>query len=137
MWEPGTAAGYHPVTGWKVLGAVVEAVDGRPIAHYFRDEILAPLDLDSTYLGIPIDTQRELGARIVPVAWTGHTMPVVDDEGALSMVPYHIERVHNEPWHVAKVEPAGGMRGPAHELGAFYESLLGYRAPSSHRPRSR
>jgi CubicO group peptidase (beta-lactamase class C family) len=129
MWEPGTAAGYHPVTGWKVLGAVVEAVDGRPIERYVRDEILAPLELDATYLGIPVDTQRELGARIVPVTWTGHTMPVVDDEGALSMVPYHIERVHNEPWHIAKVEPAGGMRGPARELGAFYESLLGFRAP--------
>ena len=63
----------------------------------------------------------------MPVAWTGHTMPVVDDEGALSMVPYHIENVHNEPWHIAKVEPGGGMRGPARELGAFYESLLGYR----------
>jgi CubicO group peptidase (beta-lactamase class C family) len=129
MWEPGTAAGYHPVTGWKVLGAIVEAVDGRPIERYVRDEILTPLALGSTYLGIPIDTQRELGSRIVPVTWTGHTMPVVDDDGALSMVPYHIENVHNEPWHIAKVEPAGGMRGPARELGAFYESLLGFRAP--------
>ncbi len=113
MWEPGTAAGYHPVTGWKVLGAIVEAVDGRPIERYVREEILTPLELDSTYLGIPLDTQRDLGTRVVPVAWTGHTMPVVDDEGALSMVPYHIENVHNEPWHIAKVEPAGGMRGPA------------------------
>ena len=127
MWEPGTAAGYHPVTGWKVLGAIVEAVDGRPIAHYARDEILTPLALDSTFLGIPVETQADLGTRIVPVAWTGHTMPVVDDDGALSMVPYHIENVHNEPWHIAKVEPGGGMRGPARELGAFYESLLGYR----------
>ena len=82
MWEPGTAAGYHPVTGWKVLGAIVEAVDGRPIERYVGDEILEPLGLGSTYLGIPIDTQRELGTRIVPVAWTGPPMPVVDDDGA-------------------------------------------------------
>ena len=74
-----------------MLGAIVEAVDGRPIAEYVRDEILSPLALDSTFLGIPVETQADLGARIVPVAWTGHTMPVVDDEGALSMVPYHIE----------------------------------------------
>ena len=23
-WEPGTEAGYHPSSGWKILGAVVE-----------------------------------------------------------------------------------------------------------------
>jgi CubicO group peptidase (beta-lactamase class C family) len=36
--------------------------------------------------------------------------------------------LHNEPWHIAKVEPAGNMRGPASSLGRFYESLLGYRS---------
>ena len=62
----------------------------------------------------------------MPVAWTGHGLPKVDGDGALSMVPYRIDQLHNEPWHIAKVEPGGGMRGPAHELGRFYESLLGY-----------
>jgi CubicO group peptidase (beta-lactamase class C family) len=37
--------------------------------------------------------------------------------------------MHNEPWHVAKVEPGGGMRGPARQLGRFYESLLGFGPP--------
>ena len=124
------------MTGWKVLGAIVEAVDGRPIERVrARRDHRAARQLDSTYLGIPLDdASATLGDRIVPVAWTGHTMPVVDDEGALSMVPYRIDNVHNEPWHIAKVEPGGGMRGPARELGRFYESLLGYRAP---RPRRR
>jgi CubicO group peptidase (beta-lactamase class C family) len=45
------------------------------------------------------------------------------------MVPYRIDRFHNEPWHIAKVEPGGGMRGPARELGRFYESLLGFGPP--------
>jgi CubicO group peptidase (beta-lactamase class C family) len=125
-WEPGTAAGYHPVTAWKILGAVVEAVDGRPIARYVHDEIAVPLGLDATFLGIPVDVQVELGPRIVPVEWRGHMMPNVEADGTFSMVPYHVDRVHNEPWHIAKVEPAGGMRGPARELGAFYESLLGH-----------
>jgi CubicO group peptidase (beta-lactamase class C family) len=125
-WEPGTAAGYHPVTGWKILGAVVEAVDGRPIERYVHDEIAVPLGLDATFLGIPVDVQVELGPRIVPVEWRGHMMPNVAADGTFSMVPYHVDRVHNEPWHIAKVEPAGGMRGPARELGAFYESLLGH-----------
>lgn len=125
-WEPGTAAAYHPATGWKVLGAVVEIVDGRPIDQYLRDEIIDPLDMADAFLGIPLEVQRELGDRIVPIAWKGHRMPVIDGDGALSMVPYRIDRIHNQPWHIAKVEPGGGMRGPARALGRFYESLLGY-----------
>jgi CubicO group peptidase (beta-lactamase class C family) len=124
-WEPGTAAGYHPVTGWKVLGAVVEAVDGRAIDQYVHDEVMVPLGMTNSFLGIPVEQQRALGDRIVSVAWKGHMMPTLDGDGALSMAPYRIDETHNEPWHVAKVEPGGGMRGPAHELGWFYESLLG------------
>jgi CubicO group peptidase (beta-lactamase class C family) len=125
-WEPGTAAGYHASSGWKVLGAVVETVDGRPIDHYLRGEVLDPLQMRDSYLGVPVDVQRQLGDRLVPVAWKGHLFPSFDADGAFSMVEYRIDEVHNEPWHVAKVEPAGGMRGPARELGRFYESLLGY-----------
>ena len=53
------------------------------------------------------------------------------------MVPYRIDELHNEPWHIAKVGAGRVMRGPARELGRFYESLLGFgptacssRAPS-------
>src|SRR5581483_853934 len=103
LWEPGTAAGYHPASGWRVLGAVVERVDGRRIDRYVRDEVLDPLGLDLCSMGIPIERQRELGDRIVPVIWTGHRLPKLDAEGGLSMVPYRIDKVHNEPWHIAKV----------------------------------
>ena len=103
------------------MGAVVEAIDGRPIDQYLREEIIDPLGMSNSSLGIPLDTQAELGDRIVPVVWTGHRLPNVDSEGALSMVPYRIDRLHNQPWHIAKVEPGGGMRGPANELGLFYE----------------
>ena len=60
-WEPGTAASYHPVTGWKVLGAVVEAVDGRPIDQYLRDEIIGPLGMSNSSLGIPLDGATRAG----------------------------------------------------------------------------
>ncbi|MDQ1432175.1 MAG: hypothetical protein QOF40_2777 [Actinomycetota bacterium] len=125
-WEPGTKAGYHPVTGWTVLGAVVEAVDGRPIDVYLHDEILEPLGCTSSSLGVPVEAQAALGDRLVPVAWKGHRFPVVEEDGGLRMVPYRIDEIHNQPWHVAKVEPGAAMRGPARDLGRFYESLLGY-----------
>lgn len=126
LWEPGTAAGYHPASGWRILGAVVEAVDGRRIDRYLADEVIGPLGLDACFLGVPLETQRELGDRLVPVVWAGHRFPTIDPDGGMRMVEYRIDKVHNEPWHAAKVEPGGGMRGPARGLGRFYESLLGY-----------
>jgi len=128
-WEPGTAAAYHPASGWKILGAVVEAVDGRPVHLYVREAICAPLGLDNVRMGIPEAEQRELGDRVAPVHWKGHAMPVRDEDGGFRMVPYRVDRIHTQPWHVAKVEPGGGMRGPARELGRFYESLLGFGPP--------
>jgi len=129
LWEPGTAAGYHPSSGWRVLGAVVEAVDGRRIDTYLREEVGSPLGAGHSRLGIPPDEQQALGDRLVPVVWTGHRYPSVDKDGTFHMAEYRIDRAHNEPWHVAKVEPGGGMRGPARDLGHFYESLLGYGPP--------
>jgi CubicO group peptidase (beta-lactamase class C family) len=129
QWEPGTSAAYHAASGWRVLGAVVERVDGRPIRDYLHDEIAAPLGAELSSLGVPVERQRELGERLVPVQWTGHAMPTRDPDGGVRMAPYRIDEIHNEPWHIAKVEPGGGMRGPARELGYFYESLLGYGPP--------
>jgi CubicO group peptidase (beta-lactamase class C family) len=134
-WEPGTEAAYHPSSGWKILGAIVDRVDGRPIDRYLRDEVFTPLGVENMHLGIPLDEQAALGERITPVSWRGHVMPVVDEDGGLRMVPYKVDEYHNEPYFVAKVEPGGGMRAPARELGRFYESLLGF-GPSVLEPRT-
>jgi CubicO group peptidase (beta-lactamase class C family) len=128
-WEPGTDAAYHPSSGWKILGAIVERVDGRPIDRYLADEVFARLGVENMRLGIRPGEQDALGERIAPVHWRGHALPVVDPDGGLQMVPYKVDQFHNEPHFVAKVEPGGGMRGPARELGRFYESLLGFGAP--------
>lgn len=125
-YEPGTRAVYHAVSSWRILAAVVEAVDGRPFTTFVREDVLEPLGLTSTWLGIPPERQRELGDRIVAVSWRGHRFPKVEPDGGMRMVPYHVDRVHNEGWHIAKLEPGGGARGPARELGRFYEALLGH-----------
>jgi CubicO group peptidase (beta-lactamase class C family) len=128
-WLPGTRAEYHPTSSWRVLGAIVERIDGRAIDRYIAEEIVAPLGLADTSLGVPVPRQAELGDRLVRVEWKGHTFPHVDPDGSLRMVAYRIDELHNQSWHVAKVEPGGGMRGPARSLGRFYESLLGYGPP--------
>jgi CubicO group peptidase (beta-lactamase class C family) len=134
-WEPGTDAAYHPSSGWKILGAIVQRVDGRPIDRYVRDEVFRPLGVENMRLGIPHDEQAALGERIAPIYWRGHAMPVIDADGGLQMVPYKVDESHNEPHFIAKVEPGGGTRGPARELGRFYESLLGF-GPSLLEPRT-
>ena len=125
-WEPGTDAAYHPSSGWKILGAIVERVEGRRIDRYVREEVLEPLGLENMRLGIPLEQQPAFGERIAPVYWRGHVFPVVDPDGSFRMVPYRVDEHHNEPHFIAKVEPGGGMRGAARELGRFYESLLGF-----------
>jgi CubicO group peptidase (beta-lactamase class C family) len=134
-WEPGTAAAYHPSSGWKILGAIVERVDGRSIDRYVSHEVVAPLGVESLRMGVPRDEQAAFGERIAPVYWRGHAMPVIDADGGLEMAPYHVDRYHNEPYFIAKVEPGGGMRGSAADLGRFYESLLGF-APAVLEPRT-
>jgi CubicO group peptidase (beta-lactamase class C family) len=124
-WRPGTRAGYHPTSGWKVLGAVVEAVDGRPVERYLAEEVTGPAGMTESRLGVPLPDQERLGDRLAPVHWKGHAFMAPDGDG-VRMLEYHIERIHNQPWFVAKVEPGGGMRGPARELGRFYECLLGF-----------
>jgi CubicO group peptidase (beta-lactamase class C family) len=128
-WEPGTKGGYHPSTGWKILGAVVEAVDGRAIGRYVAEEVLGPAGMPDSWLGIPEAEQARLGDRLAPVHWKGHALAIPVDGGGVRMLEYRIEQIHNQPWFVAKAEPGGGMRGPARELGRLYESLLGFGPP--------
>lgn len=120
---PGHGASYHATSGWMVLGEVVRVVDGRPIDVYLRDEVMGPAGMADTWLGIPPSDQERLGGRLAPVHWAGLVVPVVED-GALCMRPYHIEDVHDQPWHRVKVQPGGAGRGPAADLGRFYEALL-------------
>lgn len=123
--EPGTRAEYHLTTGWTVLGAVVEAVDGRPVKQYVEEEVFARAGMEGCHLGVPEDVQEDLGDRLVPVRWRGHQMPVRRD-GRVVMVDDDVEaRGHNEPRYRARVEPGSSGHGPANQLGRFYECLLG------------
>lgn len=46
QWEPGTGVGYHVMTYGYLAGAIIELVDGRPLARYFAEELAGPLGLD-------------------------------------------------------------------------------------------
>lgn len=45
IWEPGTARGYHPFSGWLVLGELIQRLDGRPLAESVWTRVLEPAGL--------------------------------------------------------------------------------------------
>ncbi|HEX7929090.1 MAG TPA: serine hydrolase domain-containing protein [bacterium] len=115
-YPPGTKAGYHPTAGWFVLGEIVRVVDGRPIDRFVAEEILQPLGLKDSHMGIASAEQATLGKQLATVA-LGKT------EAKHYATQEFIERFNSSP-EIARVVPSGGMRGPARELGRFYEWLL-------------
>jgi CubicO group peptidase (beta-lactamase class C family) len=113
---PGAKAAYHPSSGWYILAEVARRIDGRPIDRLIADEILAPLEMRSTRLGIPVAEQAAMGARLARIAIGRSDRPSEADEA-------FIDRF-NSAEEIARVNPGGGMRGPARDLGRFYEMLL-------------
>lgn len=67
-WEPGTRAGYHPVTGFHLLGEVIRRVDGRPPEDYFAEEIFEPLGMADSWLALSPERKAAYGDRVVHIA---------------------------------------------------------------------
>lgn len=108
-WEPGTAAGYHPLSGWSILGEIVRRVDGRPIEVYLREELFQPLGMKDSSLGISPERAAELGERLSVI--TEKCQPKTNMEA------------WNDPRARPRILPGGNGYGPAHDLGRFYLCL--------------
>jgi CubicO group peptidase (beta-lactamase class C family) len=54
-YPPGSAPAYHFLSYGFLLGEVVRRVTGRPVRDVLRSELLEPLGLRDTYLGLPAD----------------------------------------------------------------------------------
>jgi D-alanyl-D-alanine carboxypeptidase len=62
-WAPGAGDGskaHYADTNYELLGAIIEAVTGQPIAEVFRELIAAPLNLQHT-TAYPLDQPHPLG----------------------------------------------------------------------------
>jgi CubicO group peptidase (beta-lactamase class C family) len=109
-WIPGQRAGYHPLTSWFVLGELVRQLDGRAFWQYARDEILLPLGMVDSWIGMPEEQYRAYGDRMAFLENTekpGGRPPLLATEAAALLG-----------------SPGGGALGPARDLGRFYEGLL-------------
>jgi CubicO group peptidase (beta-lactamase class C family) len=110
-WAPGQRAAYHPSSTWYVLGEVVRRIDGRPFDQYVRQEIFQPCELRDAWLALPPPEFRRYGDRLGIMYHT--------EKGAPS--PH---RKWNTESDAAVCRPGRTGRGPARELGRFYEILL-------------
>lgn len=111
-WIPGEKAGYHPSSGWFILGEVIRRIDGRPFQQFVREAIFEPLGMNDCWVGMPPERYRAYGDRIGVMHNTEGAepvpVPIVDSEEACS-----------------RCVPGGGGRGPMRELGRLFEALLG------------
>jgi CubicO group peptidase (beta-lactamase class C family) len=111
-WRSGVDAAYSEYGGWHVLGLVIEAVAGVPLADFLRSEVLEPLGLvGDVYLGIPAAEWADMRARI----------GVNFDMRGLDPVPLVMERSDRvcTEWN-----PSFGGYATMRGLGHLYERLL-------------
>jgi CubicO group peptidase (beta-lactamase class C family) len=113
---PGARAAYHHVSGWYILGELVRRIDGRPIERFLAEEFFHPLEMRDSHMGISPEAQRALGPRLARVALGRSDKPPYVGDAFVTRF--------NSTAEIGRVNPSGGMRGPARDLGRFYEMLL-------------
>lgn len=110
-WVPGRTAGYHQDSSWFVLGELIQRLSGERFAAFVRDQVLEPLGLMDSWIGMPAERHRAYGERIAPT-WNM-------EKAEAPSHGWESERRCTQP------SPGGNGRGPMRELGRFYEMLLG------------
>lgn len=98
---------YHILSFGFILGELVRRVSGTPVECFLATEILEPLGLHDTYLGLPDAHER----RAVPVRATGQHA-------------WLRQYVFNRPATRRAVIPAAGISTTALDLARFYQALL-------------
>jgi len=110
-WVPGKRAGYHASGTWHLLGEIVRRLDGRNINIFTRENILRPLQLNTSSLAMTPAEVESFGQRIAYVYDTS-------DGTARSKSGW------NGMEGMTSCRPGGTARGPVRELGRFYEALM-------------
>jgi CubicO group peptidase (beta-lactamase class C family) len=108
-WPPGRRAGYHGWTSWYVLAEIVGRCSGREYSRVVREDIFGPAGMADSWIGIPATERAAYGDRFGGLYDTsgGAARPGEADAEARGQT----------------YQPGGSGRGPARELGRFYEVL--------------
>lgn len=112
-WVPGERAGYHPVTGFHLLGEVIQRVTGRSFSDVVTEELLEPLDLADSWMQLTEERYAAYGTRMGVMEERVAGQPVVPVRGMDSWRGFR------------RPSPAGGGVGPMGDLVKVFEALLG------------
>lgn len=106
LWAPGAAFHYSD-TGFMLLGLLAQTLTGEALADLYRTRLIAPLELDQTYLAYR-DDPADLGSRREPESeFWGGDMPLLSAGVSLSF-----------DW------AGGGLVSTAPSLATFLRGLL-------------
>jgi CubicO group peptidase (beta-lactamase class C family) len=109
-WEIGKTAGYHPSTSWYILAELVQRFDGRPFEKYVRDAIFDPIGMRDTWFALTPQQQVDYGDRVALL----HDATLEHPPSAKVIDSVEVAQ---------QVRPGSSARGPARELGLFYQNL--------------
>jgi CubicO group peptidase (beta-lactamase class C family) len=116
--EPGAVPAYSPLTYGFVLGELVARVTGRPVVDVLRSELLEPLGLGDTHLGLPAGHwRRHVPLRIAP-----------RERGRLGRLGPVLATAMNTRALRRAVVPAAGISATARDVALFYRAMLDVRA---------
>ncbi len=101
---PGAAPAYHVISYGFLLGEVLQRATGEPLRELMRRELIEPLGLRHTHLGMP----RDSWARRVPMRGAAGPRQLLFNR-----------RILREA-----VVPAATMTATARDLATFYQALL-------------
>ncbi len=120
-WVPGEKAGYHIAGTWYLLAELCNRLTKTSsYSDWIRRELLIPLGLTNTYIGIPKSKWSDcFSKKVSPLYITSTKSP--------TQHPY----LDGEP-SCTGCRPGGNTRGTAEDLGHFYEWTLGLHEPLSH-----
>lgn len=113
--QVGNGAAYQPWASWLLLAEMLQRVTGEQFSAYLHENICLPLGMTRTWTSMPDDIFDDHKQQIVPLLFR--------TQGEMVLTPWHTKKGCTTPM------PGGNYRGPASDLGLFYEALLAAHKP--------
>ena len=128
LWDPGTAPGYHSITHGWIVGGIVEAVAGRRIDRFIREELFAPIGMaDHFFLGLPESKDGRLAPLTMDDALRAEAPPAPESYAHRAVPPafYPLGDSANLTEVRRAVVPGYGGIGTARALARLYAAMIG------------
>lgn len=143
-WIPGEANGYHPLNYGFMINELMLRLDGRDCGRFLREEVFAPLGLNSAYLGLPASEESRVAcvyespADDASLAQMANLMGFTPDAEYLAFqrslnfeekldkksLPFpEWENIFNRPEVHSVVLPGGGGIACARDMAKIYSMI--------------